>query len=102
MRLTQIQEALDRLQSGGYGICLCCEERIPTRRLRALPWAKSSPAFDAEKNKAYAFDLAKAKSLVAQSGTSDSQRVWTRRGRSKESARRSRAWMEKASGEPNR
>src|SRR2546429_8145709 len=35
---------------------------------RALPWAKSSPAFDPEKNKAYAFDLDKAKSLVAQSG----------------------------------
>jgi peptide/nickel transport system substrate-binding protein len=35
---------------------------------RALPWAKSSPAFDAEKNKAYAYDLDKAKSLVTQSG----------------------------------
>jgi peptide/nickel transport system substrate-binding protein len=40
---------------------------------RALPWAKSSPAFDAEKNKAYAFDLDKAKSLVAMSGLSDIQ-----------------------------
>jgi peptide/nickel transport system substrate-binding protein len=38
---------------------------------RALPWAKSSPAFDAEKNKAYAFDLDKAKSLVAQSGVTN-------------------------------
>jgi len=35
---------------------------------RALPWAKSSPAFDAEKNKAYAYDLDKAKSLITQSG----------------------------------
>jgi peptide/nickel transport system substrate-binding protein len=35
---------------------------------RALPWAKSSPAFDADKNKAYAFDLDKAKSLLDQSG----------------------------------
>jgi peptide/nickel transport system substrate-binding protein len=35
---------------------------------RALPWAKSSPAFDSEKNKAYAFDLDKAKSLLTQSG----------------------------------
>jgi peptide/nickel transport system substrate-binding protein len=40
---------------------------------RALPWAKSSPAFDAEKNKSYAFDLDKAKSLVAQSGLTDIQ-----------------------------
>jgi peptide/nickel transport system substrate-binding protein len=38
---------------------------------RALPWAKPSPAFDAEKNKAYAFDLDKAKSLVSQSGLSN-------------------------------
>lgn len=40
---------------------------------RALPWAKSSPAFDAEKNKAYAFDLDKAKSLLTQSGLTDLQ-----------------------------
>jgi peptide/nickel transport system substrate-binding protein len=38
---------------------------------RALPWAKSSPAFDAEKNKAYAYDLDKAKSLLGQSGVSN-------------------------------
>jgi peptide/nickel transport system substrate-binding protein len=38
---------------------------------RALPWAKSSPAFDAEKNKAYGYDLDKAKSLVGQSGLSN-------------------------------
>jgi peptide/nickel transport system substrate-binding protein len=40
---------------------------------RALPWAKSSPAFDAEKNKSYAFDLDKAKSVLALSGLSDIQ-----------------------------
>jgi peptide/nickel transport system substrate-binding protein len=38
---------------------------------RALPWAKSSPAFDAEKNKSYAFDLDKAKNLLALSGVSN-------------------------------
>jgi peptide/nickel transport system substrate-binding protein len=38
---------------------------------RALPWAKSSPAFDAEKNKAYAYDLDKAKSLMQQSGVTN-------------------------------
>src|SRR5437899_1729395 len=38
---------------------------------RALPWAKSSPAFDAGKNKAYAFDLDKARSLLALSGLSN-------------------------------
>lgn len=44
-----------------------------TGEARALPWAKSSPAFDAEKNKAYAFDLDKAKSLLTQSGLTDLQ-----------------------------
>ena len=33
-------EALDRLDSGDYGICLSCEEPIPVKRLRALPWAR--------------------------------------------------------------
>jgi DnaK suppressor protein len=40
MQLRQIQEALDRLQGGEYGICLSCEERIPAKRLQAVPWAK--------------------------------------------------------------
>jgi DnaK suppressor protein len=40
MQLRQIQEALDRLQLGDYGICLSCEEPIPLKRLKALPWAK--------------------------------------------------------------
>lgn len=39
-QLRQIQEALDRLQLGEYGICLSCEEPIPPKRLEALPWAK--------------------------------------------------------------
>jgi peptide/nickel transport system substrate-binding protein len=42
-----------------------------TGEVRALPWAKSSPAFDAAKNKTYAFDLDKAKSLLGQSGLSN-------------------------------
>lgn len=40
MQLRQIQEALDRLQLGDYGICLSCDEPIPLKRLQALPWAK--------------------------------------------------------------
>ena len=39
-QLRQIQEALDRLQLGEYGICLSCEEPIPGKRLQALPWAR--------------------------------------------------------------
>ena len=39
-QLRMINEALDRLESGDYGICLSCEEEIPGKRLTALPWAK--------------------------------------------------------------
>jgi DnaK suppressor protein len=35
-----IEEALDRIRSGDYGICLACEEPIPAKRLHALPWAR--------------------------------------------------------------
>jgi peptide/nickel transport system substrate-binding protein len=37
----------------------------------ALPWESSSLAFDATKNSAYAYDLDKAKSLLAKSGVTD-------------------------------
>jgi len=39
-QLRQIQEALDRLQLGEFGICLSCEQPIPGKRLQAVPWAK--------------------------------------------------------------
>src|SRR5690349_21124357 len=32
-QLRMIEEALDRLDSGDYGICLACEEPIPAKRL---------------------------------------------------------------------
>ncbi|HEY1293370.1 MAG TPA: ABC transporter substrate-binding protein [Chloroflexota bacterium] len=37
---------------------------------RSLPWTAASPAYDATKNQHYAFDLDKARSLVAASGVS--------------------------------
>ncbi len=40
LQLRLVEEALDRLDSGDYGICLCCEEPIPAKRLRALSWAR--------------------------------------------------------------
>ena len=40
VQLRLIEEALDRIHSGDYGICLACEEPIPAKRLHALPWAK--------------------------------------------------------------
>ena len=39
-QLRQIQEALDRLNFGEYGVCLACEEPVPAKRLQALPWAR--------------------------------------------------------------
>ena len=39
-QLRLVDEALDRLESGDYGICLGCEEPIPAKRLQALPWAR--------------------------------------------------------------
>ena len=39
-QLRLVDEALDRLDSGDYGICLACEEAIAPKRLRALSWAR--------------------------------------------------------------
>jgi DnaK suppressor protein len=39
-QLRLVEEALDRLNAGDYGTCLCCEEPIPVKRLRVLPWAR--------------------------------------------------------------
>jgi len=38
VQLKLIEEALDRIEAGDYGICLSCEEPIPAKRLQALPW----------------------------------------------------------------
>lgn len=39
-QLRQVEEALDRLESGDFGICQACGEPIPAKRLQAVPWAK--------------------------------------------------------------
>lgn len=39
-QLRMVQEALDRLDSGDYGICLACEEPIAPKRLLAVSWAR--------------------------------------------------------------
>jgi DnaK suppressor protein len=39
-QLRLVEEALDRVQSGDFGICLACEQPIPSKRLQALPWAR--------------------------------------------------------------
>ena len=39
-QLKLVEEALDRIHTGDYGTCLSCEEPIPAKRLKALPWAR--------------------------------------------------------------
>ena len=40
LQLRLVEEALDRVQSGDYGVCLSCEQPIPAKRLHAVPWAR--------------------------------------------------------------
>jgi RNA polymerase-binding protein DksA len=37
--LSEIDEALQRVEDGTYGICVNCGEEIPRERLEANPWA---------------------------------------------------------------
>jgi RNA polymerase-binding protein DksA len=38
--LKEIEEALERIEDGSFGICESCEKRIPEERLRAIPYAR--------------------------------------------------------------
>ena len=38
--LAQIDEALERMDEGTYGICECCGNKIPKRRLLVVPYAR--------------------------------------------------------------
>jgi DnaK suppressor protein len=38
--LLQIDEALERIENGEYGLCTACEEPISIGRLHAIPWAR--------------------------------------------------------------
>jgi|SRR5438270_10443283 len=37
--LKSVQAAMARIEDDTFGICLRCEEEIPEKRLKALPWA---------------------------------------------------------------
>jgi DnaK suppressor protein len=39
-KLRMVEEALDRLAAGDYGVCLACGSPIPDKRLRVVPWAR--------------------------------------------------------------
>ena len=38
--LRLIEEALQRMEEGTYGLCVSCGTPIPLNRLRAIPWAR--------------------------------------------------------------
>ncbi len=37
--LKEVEAALARIKEGTFAVCLRCEEDIPEKRLKALPWA---------------------------------------------------------------
>jgi RNA polymerase-binding transcription factor DksA len=37
--LTEVEDALRRLEKGTYGYCVTCKQPIPAKRLEILPWA---------------------------------------------------------------
>ncbi len=39
-QLREVEEALERIASGTYGICEACGQEIPEDRLEAVPWTK--------------------------------------------------------------
>lgn len=40
MLLREIEEALNRMEDGEYGVCMECDEPISIKRLQAVPWAR--------------------------------------------------------------
>ena len=38
--LTQIEEAIERMDDAEYGVCLNCSKEIGAKRLEAIPWAR--------------------------------------------------------------
>jgi DnaK suppressor protein len=37
--VAEIDQALERIDTGTYGRCVACGELVPAERLRAVPWA---------------------------------------------------------------
>jgi DnaK suppressor protein len=38
--LQMVEEALDRLKKGTYGLCVSCQGEVQVKRLEAVPWAR--------------------------------------------------------------
>ena len=51
--LGEIEEALDRIEDGSYGVCVDTGEEIPYERLEALPYAKRTAQAQEKYDKGY-------------------------------------------------
>jgi len=51
--LTLVENALQRLENGTYGLCQQCGEAIAPRRLEALPWAERCVRCEAQLEQVY-------------------------------------------------
>ncbi len=38
--LQLVDEALERIKTGSYGVCVACHHEVQTKRLEAVPWAR--------------------------------------------------------------
>ncbi|MAF20843.1 MAG: hypothetical protein CMI55_04160 [Parcubacteria group bacterium] len=54
--LKKFDEAIGRVYDGTYGICISCQEEIPTERLRAVPFADRCVSCKNEKNSNASFN----------------------------------------------
>ena len=46
--LTEVQQALKRIEDGTYGLCVVCGKPIPEKRLEAIPWAARDVEHEAQ------------------------------------------------------
>ena len=46
-RLGVVEEALDAIEFGDYGVCIDCDGPIPQRRLKVAPWTRRCVACQA-------------------------------------------------------
>ena len=53
LQLKLVDDALDRMDSKDYGVCMDCGEPIPRRRLEAIPWANRCIACQERLSSAY-------------------------------------------------
>jgi len=47
-RLQLIDEALERIRAGAYGVCVHCESELLPKRLEVVPWARRCTACQAK------------------------------------------------------